>query len=74
MQELEYRIRLEVMVSHTVNLVKKKRERGYLSDKEISVLTKLNIRRVLYICVQCYDSLSVCLCVPLAIYLSTVFY
>ena len=39
MQELEYGIILDVMVSQTVNLVKKKRERGYLSDKEISVLT-----------------------------------
>ena len=38
MQELEYEIRLEFMVSQTVNLVKKKRERVYLSDKELSVL------------------------------------
>ena len=51
MQELEYGIRLEVMVSQTVNLVKKERERGYLSDKEISVLTQLTIMRILYICV-----------------------
>ncbi len=34
-QELEDGLRLEVMVSQTVNLVKKKRERGYLSDKGI---------------------------------------
>ena len=34
-QELEDGLRLEVMVNQTVNLVKKKRERGYLSDKGI---------------------------------------
>ena len=50
-QELEDGLRLEVMVNQTVNLVKKKRERGYLSDKENSVLTELTKRRVLYICV-----------------------
>ena len=48
MQELEYGIRLEVMVSQTVNLVKKKRERGYLSDKGIKYFTQLTIIVLLY--------------------------
>ena len=51
MQESEYGIRLEIMVRQTVNLVKKKRERGYRSDKEISVMTQLTIMRILNICV-----------------------
>ena len=38
-QELEDGLRLEVMVNQTVNLVKKKRERGYLSDKGIKDFT-----------------------------------
>ena len=52
-------------------------DKGYtkeVSDKDISVLTKLTGRRVLYICVECYKSLPVCLSAYYNIHLSKVSY